>query len=486
MIADARFRALSARLAQLWLAGERHAALAQLHLSLYEDSVRAAVATYGALNAYAVWDQAAAYREQLDWWNAADWLRGLKALPQAVLVAVDVHCSQIDPDLDSRGEEIIFAEAVYVRGYSSHEVTTDIGTDHGILVRVNVLKNPTRGFGTFQSSSRHYYMRHHWCFTEERGGIVRRVSPLRSQTAIDSLEALLQSGQPLSVALVELPKVVHKALLAPQLGVSNLWASGGLDNWEAIARAIKMAIADARQTGKHILLLPELGGSPEIWAAMREELARNPREENPIFVIGPTRHETDVHGKTRNVCRVLDALGNEVEEFRHAKVNAVSLSKQLGEFALDEAIVGGNQFSLVITPIGLLAVVICHDLSQALESSTLISTLADLPLYCLFVPSMSEKTTAHVHAARNVTLENGANVLLANQALVQFFDGDNHQAWNEGGSFWYRGHPGNRPPAIEVTRYRFKEVAGEFVLDPTRVDYDPRPNETPAAMPTKY
>ena len=362
---------------------------------------------------------------------------------------------------------MLFPSVVYDQGVSRESVVANFGyAGDSETIFVYVVSVSRRGHATLQGGSRHHYTPHHWCFPEIREGITRTIHPMRSQVMIDAARSLVMARKPLRIALVELPEVVHDARLKPQPNVESRWLSNGpvADVDKKIQQAVLLAIRRARSHGAHVVLFGELCGSAGVSAALISEIQRTDWRDNPILVVGPTRHEVAADGTVRNICRALDAQGNFVDELTHAKINWVSLSRLLGSVPLEEAITPGTGVSLLATEFGLVAIVICHDLSQAIESRTLLGVLADLPLCILFVPSMSKRTDAHKRASQFVNLENAAHVVVANQALVKFWEGDT-TAWDEGGSFWWRGEPNDNPLPVEVFRYRVIESAGNMSLE---------------------
>ena len=447
---DILCKALGYLLADLWAHGSRVAALAQLHHTLYDSENRQVFESPNQTNAYETRTLASAAAGRLDSWTPTEWEREIRVSPYAVLQAIDKCCGATAPTLNSDGADVLLPNALYNLGISTVKVIADLGTsnERKEVISVYVLKNPHRSYATGQGGSRHYYTPNHWCFPVIRDGFIRRVKPLRSQVTVDTIRTLVSSRQPLKVALVELPEVVHKAHIRPEPGKESRWLSGGLENESLIRDAVLFAIQRAREDRVHVVQLGELCGTEAIWNALIAEIQSVEWQENPMIVIGPTRHEIGSDGKARNICRALDAQGIEIDEATHTKINWVSLSRVLDNHtAIEEAIEPGTELSLVATDAGLMLIVICHDLSQALQNHSLVRALSDLPLRILFVPSMSKSTTAHQRAAQFVNLESDAHVVVANQSLVKFWI-DDTTSWLDGGSFWRRG-----------------EVAGNLALD---------------------
>lgn len=241
-----------------------------------------------------------------------------------------------------------------------------------------------------------------------------------SNAMISSLKAYV--GAPtISVYLAEFeesPQFVSEWAVGDEL---TTWKAKGLQNSSDLAELARGHIRRAFSRGVNAIVFPELAVDHEVLQGIKTELRARlvaSPEQAPALVIAGSFH-AEVDGKTLNRSLILDAAGNSVTfqdgtTFFHDKLTSVQLSAP--------KIIEGNDVGDVVTlmcsPIGTHAVVICLDLGQAASADAV--PLEKLPIRWLWVPSMSQTVKPHEAKSKTMCTQRAVTVACANQAAADF------------------------------------------------------------------
>jgi hypothetical protein len=390
--------------------------------------------------------------EQLDHWTEVEWAYALRTNPFATLSALSRRCSRKEAPLSS--EVVLLPESSYSQGVVQKTVVTNIAEVAANLrskmVHIYVIEGTEDALTDSQTPSAFFFthkFRFFFRYYERHGKTTEvKVVGLNSDIAKERLSVVAQSGGGLRILTVELESIT--LLLGNQLGSDeNRFLVEDVKDSEAVADEFCNAITFGGQHGYHVVVMPELCGSPEIYSRIRNHLRNATKEaDNPILTICPSRHEEVGSDNFQNVVRVLDSLSNEVKEFQHSKMAPVSISNIPGfSVPINEFIIAGETIEIVATPLGLISILICHDLSQAVDSAR-VDMLEQLPLSVLI-------------RARSILLNQSIDIIVANEGPVEFY-GFGKMGWPSGNSF-YRSSRG----ATRSVVHAYKVVDNTVIVE---------------------
>ncbi|MBI3270739.1 MAG: hypothetical protein HYZ53_17180 [Planctomycetes bacterium] len=161
----------------------------------------------------------------------------------------------------------------------------------------------------------------------------------------------------------------------------------------ALIAELDAGIEAARGNKATILVLPELALSSQAEVALKERLVDGTDRGHPLLTVFGRCHTPSGDGDlVWNEAVLLGARGEELQV--HRKIHP--FSTQLAGRPLGERLKGGEEISVVATPLGNLCLLICLDLFHAKVKPVVLESHANL----LLVPSLSESTSAHRTAAR--------------------------------------------------------------------------------------
>jgi predicted amidohydrolase len=189
---------------------------------------------------------------------------------------------------------------------------------------------------------------------------------------------------------------------------SQNWVAQELVNEADLAAEALEHLRRATAARADVIVFPELCVSPAVELTIRGYL-RGAEHPHRLVVAG-SFHVRD-GDQYFNQALVLDPFGNEIADWRHRKLTAVSL--QRGK--ISEGITRATELRVAATPCGLQAVVICLDLAQAQPWEAV--PLEDLALDWLWVPSWSKNTHAHQAKAKECLKFQSTTTACANQRL---------------------------------------------------------------------
>ncbi|MCU0755971.1 MAG: hypothetical protein MUE46_12735 [Xanthomonadales bacterium] len=191
-------------------------------------------------------------------------------------------------------------------------------------------------------------------------------------------------------------------------GLCQDWVAEQLVNESELAAEALEHLRRATAAKADVIVFPELCVSPGVAQAIRGYLQGAERPHR--LVVAGSFHVRDGN-QYFNQALVLDPFGNEIADWRHRKLTAVSLERG----AISEGITRATELRIAATPCGLQAVVICLDLAQAQPWEAV--PLEDLALDWLWVPSWSKNTHAHQAKARECRNFQSTTTACANQRL---------------------------------------------------------------------
>ncbi len=165
---------------------------------------------------------------------------------------------------------------------------------------------------------------------------------------------------------------------------------------------------EATEQGAAILLLPELTMTQDLVSAIIADLVRRSTDDKQCPLIMPGTFHAQVGAKRRNRAVVLSGTGEIlISQFK---------LKPFVEESFNEGIDPGEHISILLTPIGPLAVFICRDFCDDEHPEK--DVLRKLRLKNILVPSMGAKNTEDRHLTRldGAASLNEWRVLIAQQS----------------------------------------------------------------------
>jgi predicted amidohydrolase len=185
----------------------------------------------------------------------------------------------------------------------------------------------------------------------------------------------------------------------------------------ATIRELKIAVQQADNAGATVLVFPELTAPPEAITALQQFLKDLATQKLAIVIVG-TAHANDSTDPTRyrNRALVLGVDGGVL--WFHDKIDPFTAG------ANSERLVAGTSIDLVITPLGSLAIAICKDMI-----GRHMSVIQQIGIEILFVPSMSNSTSAHQSAAQTISARQGTVSLVCNRPFHWETDSEVDPAW---------------------------------------------------------
>jgi len=168
------------------------------------------------------------------------------------------------------------------------------------------------------------------------------------------------------------------------------------------ARKLTKAIADAAARGVDVLVAPELTVPPSARAAVLHSLRWSSGPQLALIVPGSFHEHED--GELFNRALLVDGKGNELATYR-------KLTK-FGKFeGWLESIAVGDEITVIITPIGTVAVAICKDFCDDYVGRV----WDQIQPEWLLVPAYGKGASAHETAARRIGRMLGTITILAHE-----------------------------------------------------------------------
>jgi Carbon-nitrogen hydrolase len=201
-------------------------------------------------------------------------------------------------------------------------------------------------------------------------------------------------------------------------------------NEDALKQAVEEALREAREQKVTILILPELAITPGIKDRISELLQGHGDDGYPLLALLGLCHAL-IPGKQSDVNEAVLLGPSGTVLHRHRKLAPFT---QGGDFPCGERIETGSVITILESDIGNLTALICLDLFHVGARRIIERSHANL----LLVPSLSQTTSAHRHAAADFVASQLAGTFVSNRPLVR---PQAMHAQSEGTSF-YRV-PGN-------------------------------------------
>lgn len=336
-------------------------------------------------------------------WDAAKFETELLKNPLFVLAAF-IGMTESDARLYNDSPSVARSADVY-EGMAGEESVFDWNQDlivkHVVLIRAHVGVAAT----DFQTNSLYRYTSpYRYALKNQAGGLIINVSSVSSLVLDRQLSAITSHRRALPAYLAEF-SIPPELKDSRDVG-STLWsAEQGLENSALIAQEALKHLEAAVICGARLVVFPELTIDQSVLDKIRTWLLSN--DSSIAMVVCGSFHEICALGVVRNVSRTLDGQGNEIVGLKHEKIVPVSLP------GISESINTGKTISILASPIGLIAILICLDFGQSLPGAQL--QLGLLPIQIWIVPSLGRNTHAQKIAAENLLLHSRGTVVVCNQ-----------------------------------------------------------------------
>jgi predicted amidohydrolase len=195
------------------------------------------------------------------------------------------------------------------------------------------------------------------------------------------------------------------------------------NNEAALKKEIGTALEEAEKERATILIFPELSIPPGTLAFVQDVLNRRGRFGHPLLTVLGLCHES-VGTADVNECVLLGPDGKELS--RHRKLAPFAVG---GDYPCGERLVTGDTITVIESEAGNLTMLICLDLFHQQTVEALRKSNANV----LFVPSLSQTTSAHQTGARNLAASQLASTFVTNRRL---YGGQPSQTSPAGTSFY--------------------------------------------------
>ena len=268
-----------------------------------------------------------------------------------------------------------------------------------VMLRPN--RHPSCSRNSLEADSLLAWHPHHAFIPEKHDDWLIKLKQL-SGKAKSKLSTLAISGKPLRICVIDFEDGVQ---LVPPFNKGAFFATG-LDQPLRRKQAIFEALENAKSQHTHVLVLPELSVTPEL----RDEISvwLDANKHSFLLVVPGSFHQIET-GNKRNIAHLVDFIGDSI--LTHRKLTRYGKMDER-----HEDLIPGSTIEILDTPLGLVALPICKDLSD--EDRMKAGTVwADLGCDLLLVPSMSPAAGIHAHQRTAESLGRRLNgvVAIANQ-----------------------------------------------------------------------
>jgi len=270
-----------------------------------------------------------------------------------------------------------------------------------------------------QSGTAHLYAPFHTAVPRSVAGISIHIRPTNNWAEPGLRSRFARERKKLRVMLWPLETVLDYPAIRPEASPSDFISLSEVHNEQALIGEVRKALSIARQKEVSLLIFPELAIPPATQNEIRKILQTNGLAGYPFLTLFGCCHRKASEGGDLNEGILLGPDGKTLH--CHEKLAAFTrIVTRNRTIIKGEQLKAGTTVSILESPLGNLSPLICLDFIHKPLYQVLISTHANL----FAVPSLSDTTSAHRVAAKNLQAENLASSFVCNRA----FDGPSDEA----------------------------------------------------------